>query len=115
MVGLAEAAAEDGDADQIGRQHQVVRRQLLVEADGRDGEPFVLLGGHVVRGPAVVADDAEHVVFVGAVARERPELAGHLGARRVGLAGEDGGQRAAPGEGLRAVVGGGEVLSVLNR
>ena len=46
--------------------------------------PSYSLARRVVGGPAVVADDAQHGLAVGLVARERPDLGGDLGRRGVG-------------------------------
>jgi hypothetical protein len=66
----------------------------VVERHRVDREALVALG-EAVRGAAVVADHAEHVVRILLVAREGAELARDLGRGRVGHAGHDGGERAA--------------------
>src|SRR5205085_1511157 len=58
---------------------EVVGAVARLDADGGDRQPFVLVPGGVVGGAAVVADDAQHGVAVGLVARERPDLGGDLG------------------------------------
>ena len=72
---------------------------------GPDGELLVLGVRRVVGGAAVVADDPQHVLGVLLVAGEGAELAGHLGAGGIGVAGEDGGQGGAPLGALDTVVG----------
>ena len=61
--------------------------------------------GVAVRGAAVVADHAQHVLGVLLVAGEGAELGRHLGRGLVGDAGHDGGQRAAQRTAFLAVVG----------
>jgi hypothetical protein len=55
-----------------------------------------------VRGAAMVADDAQHVLAVLLIAREGAELGRHLGRGRIGDAGHDRGERAADARGLRS-------------
>jgi hypothetical protein len=70
-------------------------------ADGRDVEILVSAQGHpwafcaLYACAAVIADHPEHVVLVLAVSGEGAELARHLGAGGVALAGEDAGERGA--------------------
>ena len=67
-------------------REQVGRAVARVDARGRLRDVFVFgRRGGVGRAP-VVADDAEHVLFVGLIPRERPEFRGDLGACRVGAA-----------------------------
>ena len=60
----------------------------VVQRHRCNGELFIKLC-LAVRGAPMVAHDAQHVVGVRLVTRERPEFGGHLGARRVGNAGHD--------------------------
>ena len=83
------------------------RRLRAVASHQRDGGDRQLLvaAGLAVGGAAVVADDPQHVLAVALVVGEGAELAGHLGARRVGDAGHDRGQRAADGAAFLRIVG----------
>ena len=58
-----------------------------------------------MRGVAVIADDAQHVIAVLGVAGEGPEPLGHFGGGRVGHAGHDRGQRAGNGAAGGRVIG----------
>ena len=49
---------------------QVVGAIVLVDADRRDGQAFIFLAGRLVSGPAMIADDAQHGLAVGLIARE---------------------------------------------
>ena len=82
------------------------RRPQCAGVDGTGGtvRPSYSLGGRRVGGAAVVADDAQHRVAVALVARERPELARHLGARGERRAVHDRRQRAAQRDRLGRVV-----------
>src|SRR3546814_9148386 len=63
----------------LGGLHQrLVGAVVRLQRHRRGGQRLVA-GALAVGGAAVVADDAQHVVGVLAMARERPELFGHLG------------------------------------
>ena len=66
----------------------------VIERHRVDGEALVALR-QPMRRAAMVADHAQHVLGVGLVVRERPELARHLGGGGIGHAGHDRGERAA--------------------
>ena len=79
-------------------QHAMVERHRRLR--------HLLVAGLLAIGrAAVVAHHAQHVVAVLLVAGERPELARHLGRRRVADAGHDGGERAADRAARLAVIG----------
>jgi hypothetical protein len=69
------------------------RERRMVERHRRDLQAFIA-GGLAMRGDAVVADDAQHVLGVLLVAREGAELARHLRRGRIGDAGHHRGQAA---------------------
>ena len=75
----------------------------VVERHGDDGQRFIA-GLLPVRGAAVIADDAQHVVRVWLVARERSKLGRHFAAGRIRDAGHDGRDGAADGTALRRVI-----------
>ena len=82
-----------------------LRAVLGVDAERGDGQPFVVAGGGIVGRPPVVADDPQHGQPVLLEAGEGPEVLGHPGRGRVGLAVHDRRQRPADGHALGRVIG----------
>ncbi len=76
----------------------------VVERNRRDREGFIAIG-LAVRGVAVIADDAQHVLGVALVILERTELGGDFSGCRVGNAGHDGGEGTGDGTAFVAVIG----------
>ncbi len=76
----------------------------VVEGDRRDVQELVALG-LAVRGPAMIADDAQHRVGILLVGREGAELRSHLGRGRVGDTRHDRRERAGQGPTRVGIVG----------
>ena len=62
------------------------------------------VAGFAMGGPAMVADDAQHVVLVALISRKCPQFGRHFGAGRISDPGHDGGQRPAQGAAFVAVI-----------
>ena len=80
------------------------RTGAVVERRRRNAQPFVTVIVSV-RGPAMVANDAQHRFGIPVVFREGAELFGHFRRRGVGDACHQRGDRAAQGAALIAVIG----------
>ncbi len=65
----------------------------MIQCHRFDLKGFVA-GGFAIGGGAVVANDAQHVVAVGLIARERAQFAGDFGGCGIGHASHDRGQSA---------------------
>ncbi len=99
------AELEHAVAFAAGGLKQIIGTVLRLDAGGRDGQILVFPRGGVVGRPAVIADNAEHGIAVGRVARERTQLGGHLGGGSIGGGVQQGRQGAALGPTFRRVVG----------
>ena len=67
-----------------GRLEHLDRTMAGVDADRRDGQPFVLAGRRAIGGAAVIADDPQHGVAVGDKTRKGPVFRGDLGRGGIG-------------------------------
>ena len=74
-----------------------------IQRHRQGGERLVTLGLSL-GGPAMIADDAQHIRGIGVVTGERPQLPRHFGTRRVGDTRHDGRDGAADGASLGAVI-----------
>jgi len=72
-----------------GSLNQLFGAILVFDGGGKDGEPFVLIGGNIVGCTAMISHDTKHACAVSVKRRERPKFTGHLCAGRVTLSGQD--------------------------
>ena len=78
---------------------------LRLDPDRCNRQIFILFRNDIVCSSSVITDDTQHGLAVIGITREGPQLCGHFSRRAVGLAGHDGGQRAADGQRFGRIVG----------